>query len=45
MLAKLARGLYLAALAMMIVAYAVTAANSNPPPQPAVPDAAVIQWC
>jgi hypothetical protein len=43
MLPKLARGLFLVAMVAMIAAYAVTLANSSPPPVD--PNDFVVQWC
>jgi len=44
MLGRLARGAYLFALALMIVAYAVSAAKSSPPPSAPAPDQSVEMW-
>jgi hypothetical protein len=43
MLAKLARGLFLLVMMAMIAAYAVTVANTSPPPM--APNDFVVQWC
>jgi hypothetical protein len=42
MLGRIARGLFLLAMAGMIAAYAASAATPPPPPEP---DAVAIQWC
>jgi hypothetical protein len=44
MLGRLARGAYLLTLALMIVAYAMSAAKSSPPPAMPTPDEPVAMW-
>ena len=44
MLATLARGAYLLILGTMVVAYAVSAAKSDPTPTPPQPSNVVMYW-
>lgn len=45
MLGRLARGAYLFTLALMIVAYAVSAAKDSPPPAPASDQPVEMWYC
>jgi len=45
MIRKLAKAAYLFALALMVVAYAISAANSSPPPPKAEPPPIEYWWC